>query len=152
MKRILAVLAIVLLTGCASVGRDRAVQAHQADIGSTVVGLALGAAEGNPLGLLALPIKAWQMHEISKEPEATVRAEAYLKVAAAAEGAAANNVCVAVALAVPALLPMAVACPLVGIGWAVREWNPSPEVFYAAFCEEWRREREGNTCSPYVAP
>jgi uncharacterized protein YceK len=153
MKRIIAVLAIVLLSGCASVGRDRAVQAHQADIGSTAVALALGAVEANPLGLLALPLKWLQMREIAALPDAATRAEASLRVAAVTNGAVANNVCVAATLAVPALLPLITACPLVGIGWGVQEWNTTldPERFHAAFCEEWKKEREGNTCSPFVA-
>jgi hypothetical protein len=153
MKRIVAILAIVLLSGCASVGRDRAVQAHQADIGSTIVGLAFGAIEGNILWPIAIPLKWWQMRQIAALPDAATRAEAYMRVAAVTNGAVANNVCVAATLAVPALLPLITACPLVGIGWGVQEWNATldPERFHAAFCAEWMKEKEGNTCSPYVA-
>ena len=152
MKRFIAVLALVLLSGCATVGRDRAVQAHQADIGSTAVALAMGAAEGNPLGWLALPLKWWQMKIISEMPEATQRAEAYLHVAAVTNGAVANNLCVAAALAVPALLPFAMACPIAGLAWWAHESsNDYDRRFYEAFCAEWMKEKEGNTCSPFVA-
>jgi hypothetical protein len=152
MKRLLLLIAVILLSGCASVGRDRAVQAHQADIGSTVVGLALGAAEGNPLSLAVLPLKWLQMREIAAMPDAVSRAEAYMRVAAVTNGAVANNVCVIAAIAM--MPPLGPLCPLVGVAWGVREYQASiePEALYAAFCEEWKKEREGNTCSPYVAP
>jgi hypothetical protein len=158
MKRLLLLIAIVLLSGCASVGRDRAVQAHQADIGSTFVALGLGAVEGNILWPIALPLKWWQMRQIAALPDAATRAEAYMRVAAVTNGAVANNVCVATALLIAATVfpPAAAAtqaCPLVGIGWGAQEWNGvlDPERFHAAFCEEWKKEREGNTCSPFVA-
>ena len=155
MKKVLIIFALIILSGCATVGRERAVNAHMSDIGSTAVGLALGATEMNPLGLVALVLKKIQMDAIEAEPEATVRAEAYGQVAAITNGAVANNVCVAASLAVPALLPFALGggCLAIGFGWGVHEYdeNTNGEKLYDAICAEWKRDNPAFVCLPYEA-
>ena len=152
MKTLLLAL-VVLLSGCASVGRDRAVNAHLSDIGSTAVALAAGGVEMNPLGWVALPLKALQMRIIAAEPEPTVRAEAYIQVAAVTNGVSANNVCIAISLIFTLGLAVPV-CPSVGVAWGAYDYHQQmdPEKFYQAFCEEWKKEKPGNTCAPYVPP
>jgi hypothetical protein len=144
MKKLLALVLAVLLTGCATTGRDRAVNAHIADVSITAAALALlPVIELNPLGPIIPLLKYAEIKAIEAEPEATVRAELYIKSAAFTNSANANNVCV--------FVTMSPGCLVVGVIYGFYDYhqNMQPEKFYEVFCEEWKKEKEGNTCAPF---
>ena len=73
--------------------REQAINGQIADIASTAVGLALGASETNPLGVVALGVKALVKSQIEQAPVEDQPALWNLW-GAAGWGATANNVCV----------------------------------------------------------
>lgn len=122
MKLALILLALAL-SGCGTL-QQRAEHAAAADTVTTLTGLALGAAEANPLGLVALlvkiPVLAYADTLPTGERESTQAA-----IVAAWGGAAVNNACVIAAILTGgAIAPI---CPLIGIAWGVREWARSSE-------------------------
>jgi hypothetical protein len=64
-----------------------------ADLGTTAVGLAMGAAEANPLGLATIPLKFIVKAQIEKIPEENQRREAMAQFTGVQFGAAAANLC-----------------------------------------------------------
>lgn len=98
-----------------------AAAAHSADIATTGAGLAMGAAEGNPLGLLMIPVKLVSYHRIKAAPEVEQPAM-WAAYEAMGWGAAANNLCVIAAIASggPAIVPcLAVGAAAAGLSWAI---------------------------------
>ena len=98
-----------------------AAAAHAADVATTGAGLALGATDGNPLGLLMLPVKLVSYHRIKAAPEAEQPAM-WAAYEAMGWGAAANNLCVIAAIASggPAIAPcLAVGAVAAGLSWAI---------------------------------
>ncbi len=92
-------LALSLLIATGAHAGDRAAVAGQlADVGSTAVGLALGAAEANPLGILTLGAKAIAYQQIKAAP-AVEQPAMWSAYGAFGWGATANNVCVLAAMA-----------------------------------------------------
>jgi hypothetical protein len=73
-----------------------------ADLGTTAIGLSMGAAEANPLGLAVVPLKFWMKTEIDKIPDENRRRDVSAKFAGVQFGAAAANLCT-LAVANPAL-------------------------------------------------
>lgn len=148
--KLLALILAFALSGCASVGRDRAVAAGWADAGSTWAGLAVGLAEGNPLGLAALALKPLAIEQVAAEPEPMVRVDGYNTVSAIWGGAAVNNVCL-VAVVLSGAVPLAPLCLIAGIGWGFYDYSQglTDERYYAAWCAEWAKEKPGNYCLPY---
>lgn len=100
--------------------RREAVASQAADLATTAAGLALGAVETNPLGVLLVVPKVVGFYRIKAAPveEQPALWSAYQ---AFGWGAAANNVCVIAAIASggPALVPCAVIGAAVGgASWA----------------------------------
>lgn len=98
-----------------------AVAAHAADIATTASGLAIGAAEANPLGLLLLPAKAISYHRIKASP-AIEQPAMWAAYEAMGWGAAANNACVIAAVSTggPAIVPcLAVGAVAAAVSWAI---------------------------------
>lgn len=82
-----------------------------ADIGTTAAGLAMGAAEANPLGIVTLGLKAAAYHQIKQAPD--VEQPHLMGVFDAfGWGAAANNLCIIATL--PTGIGPAV-CPAIGL-------------------------------------
>ncbi|MBC7601237.1 MAG: hypothetical protein H7255_01060 [Ramlibacter sp.] len=85
---------------------DVANQGIAADIGTTALGLSMGAAEANPLGLLVLPLKFLVKAQIEKIADENERRDGMAMFTGVQFGAAAANICT-LALANPAI---AIAC------------------------------------------
>lgn len=77
-----------------------------ADLGTTALGLSMGAAEANPLGLMAIPLKLMVKAQIDKIPDENQRREATAQFTGVQFAAAAANLCT-LAVGNPAV---AVAC------------------------------------------
>lgn len=105
------ILLLTVLAGCAS-PRDTAIGGQAADVGSTVVGLAAGATEANPLGILTLGVKAIAYAQITQAP-VEEQPQLWKTYGAFGWGATANNLCVLVALATGGA--GAAVCPLIGL-------------------------------------
>lgn len=87
-----ALIAAALLAACGSTARDAYI-AHGADVASTGVGLAMGAAEANPLGaglLVLKPAAVWWADSLP-EPD---RTQTLNVLGATGWAATAHNVCV----------------------------------------------------------
>jgi hypothetical protein len=85
------ILITLLIAGSAKA--DDGVRAHVADVTSTAVGLSLGAAELNPLGIAAIGVKVLAYREIEAAPEEE-KPLLRNKFKAFGVGATANNVCI----------------------------------------------------------
>lgn len=112
--KLITLLAALSFAGAASAqatdGRSASDVANQgiaADLGSTALGLSMGAAEANPLGALLIPLKFIVKAEIEKMPDETERRDAMATFSGAQFGAAAANICTLAAAAHPVI---AVAC------------------------------------------
>jgi hypothetical protein len=64
-----------------------------ADLATTAIGLTMGAAEANPLGLAVFPLKLLVKAEIDKIPDENQRREASAQFSGAQFAAAAANIC-----------------------------------------------------------
>jgi hypothetical protein len=111
MPKCLAFIAALLLAGSgwaqsSTAGSDLANGAIAADLGTTALGLSMGAAEANPLGLALLPLKLVVKAHIDRMPDEYERREATAQFTGLQFGAAAANLCT-LALGNPA---MAVLC------------------------------------------
>jgi hypothetical protein len=98
MRNHLTFLAALLLAGSASAQSaapmsDAANAGIAADLGTTALGLSMGAAEANPLGLALLPLKFLVKAQIDKIPEENQRREATAQFTGMQYGAAAANIC-----------------------------------------------------------
>jgi hypothetical protein len=146
--RLVALLLAALLAGCSTTAAQRATEVAWADTGTTAVGLALGAAEANPVGLLGLAIKPMILAHADTLPiDEKVATQA--TVAAMWGGASANNLCIIGAIATGALA-LAPLCPMLGLAWGMNEWHLSQgEREYAAWCRTWIDEKPGNYCLPF---
>lgn len=120
MKRIAAILCIVLLTGCAVPLREAAHASTAADIGTTVLGISSGAGyEANPLasspaGALALiGFRTWLIEYVNKFEE-PARTEWLSRMNGIWWGVVINNALVVVS----ATTPVSVLSGIVG-GWFV---------------------------------
>lgn len=109
----------ILLLALAMVGapvwadeRDAAIAGQGADVATTAVGLAMGAAEANPLGILTLGAKAVVAAQIEAAP-AEEQPGLWRAFGAFGWGATANNLCVIAAIASGGIA--AGVCPLLGL-------------------------------------
>jgi hypothetical protein len=127
--------------------QSKAMAGQVADVGSTAVGLALGAAEANPLGILTLGVKAIAYQQIKEAPAAEQPAM-WSAYGAFGWGAAANNVCVLAAIATGGAA--AALCPLVGLVTGMTVYGGDEEKrnrdTFAAICEEQRQINPKITC------
>lgn len=131
---------------------NKAVSGQLADLGSTGIGLALGAAEANPLGLLTLGVKAYAYQQI-KEAPAVEQPAMWSAYGAFGWGAAANNVCVIAAIASGGVA--AALCPLIGLATGMTTWKGDESrrdrATFAAICEQQRQSNPALTCT-YNSP
>ena len=153
-------LPMLLLAGaaCLAVGSARAednqalekqaVGGQWADVGTTAAGLAMGATEANPLGILTLGVKAYAYAQI-KEAPAIEQPRMWSAYGAFGWGAAANNVCIIAAIASGGAA--AAICPLIGLAAGVTTWNGDEDkrnrATFAAICEQERQNNPGLTCT-----
>jgi hypothetical protein len=143
-----ALIALALLvSGCSAVPAGQ-----WADVGTTGVGLALGAAEANPLVVATLGAKAYAAHQIAAAPAVD---QPYLLGAldAFGWGAAANNVCV-IAVIVSGGAGAA-ACPALGLAAGWRVWGAGAaardRATFDAVCAAERARRPEIVCVYTVA-
>jgi len=143
-----ALLLSLLLTGCVGT-REGTYAAHGADLATTGVGLAMGAAEANPLGIVALPIKLAMVEYAGSLPPDEQPA-AYAALAAVTWGAVANNICVIASILASAGIA-APACVAVGAVTGVAYWGATKthregQQLYA-YCAEPARGYSGRACA-----
>ena len=101
--------------------RQQARNAAVADGVTTAVGLALGAAEMNPLGpVLAVSMKAVALHYVDKLPDVE-QPQAHAMMASVWGGFSANNLCITAALLTGG--GFAPACVAIGVGWGMKTWK-----------------------------
>jgi hypothetical protein len=116
--------------------QSNALYGQAADVGSTGIGLALGAAEANPLGIMTLGIKAVAYQKIKNSPPVE-QPRLWGMYGALGWGAAANNLCVIAAIATGGV--GAAVCPLIGLGAGMGSWSANTEernkATFAAMCE-----------------
>lgn len=115
-------------------------EAAAADVASTGIGLALGAAEANPLGLLTIPGKLIALEYANSLPTGE-REYALSAMGSLWTGAAANNVCVILAIVTGgAFAPF---CIGVGLAVASAKWQAeaNERLFWAICADERSRTR-----------
>ena len=101
--------------------RDQARNAAVADGVTTAVGLALGAAEMNPIGpLLAVTLKPLALNYVDKLPDVQ-QPEAHAMMASVWSGFSANNLCITAAILTGG--SFAPACVALGVGWGMKTWQ-----------------------------
>ena len=127
--------------------QDKAVLGQGADVGSTGMGLLMGAAEANPLGLVTLGIKAVAYQNIKDSPPVE-QPRMWSMYGALGWGAAANNLCVIAAIATGGAA--GVLCPLLGLGAGIGAWNNDSDqrdrATFAAICKEARQNNPDMVC------
>ena len=105
--------------------REQARNAAVADGVTTAVGLALGAAEMNPLGpVLAVGMKAVALNYVDKLPDVQ-QPEAHAMMASVWSGFSANNVCITAAILTGG--SFAPACVALGVGWGMKTWQDTEQ-------------------------
>jgi len=129
-------------------GQQQAVLGQAADVGTTGVGLLLGAAEANPLGLLTLGLKAVAYQKIKASPAAE-QPRLWSMYGAMGWGAAANNICIIATIATGG--GAAVLCPLLGLGAGISNWNAGNEerdrATFAVLCKEAKSQNPTLQCT-----
>ncbi|MBL8387019.1 MAG: hypothetical protein JNK17_02160 [Hydrogenophaga sp.] len=127
--------------------RTQAVAGQAADVATTAAGLALGAAEANPLGLATLGVKAVVAHQIRQAP-ADEQPGLWSAYGAFGWGAAANNLCVVAAMATGGV--SAALCPLLGLAAGMSVWEADKaareEATFWAICARERERVPGLEC------
>lgn len=126
---------------------DKAANGHWADVGSTGVGLAMGAAEANPLGLLTLGVKAVAYQQIKEAPPLE-QPRMWSAYGAFGWGAAANNLCIIATIASGG--GAAALCPLLGVAAGVGSWNSDEaqrdRATFDVMCEQARQQNPALQC------
>jgi hypothetical protein len=126
---------------------NEALGGQLADVGSTGMGLLLGAAEANPLGILTLGAKAVAYQHIKQAP-AVEQPRLWGLYGAAGWGAAANNLCIIGAIATGGAA--AALCPVLGIAAGMGMWNKGSaerdRATFDAMCQEARRSNPDLHC------
>lgn len=114
---------------------------------ASAAGLALGAAEANPLGLLTLPGKLIALEHAKTLPTGE-REHALSVISSVWRGAAANNLCVVVAIATGGTFGPA--CAVAGLAVALREWESAAiERQFWAVCA-WHRQTQPDLKCTYI--
>ncbi len=131
-----------------AVVQDQAVAAQVADLGTTGVGLMMGAAEANPLGVLTIGMKVVAYQKIKAAP-AEEQPRLWSAYGAMGWGAAANNLCVIAAIASGGV--GAALCPAIGLAAGFGVWNQDAEArdkaTFAALCEKAKAGNPQLTCT-----
>jgi hypothetical protein len=141
-------LLVGLLTGCATMdSEDRALAGQGADISTTAIGLSIGAAESNPLGIGLLAVKAIAYERIKSAPPQKQPAM-WSAFGALGWGAAANNACV-IALIVTGGTAVAL-CPVLGLATGLGTYAQAAPLreraTFDAVCAQARVDRPGLVC------
>ena len=144
MRRLIA----ILLLTCSLAHGQTAEQSQTAaltDLGSTAIGLALGAAEANPLGVLTIPLKFVLIDQADKLPDGE-KQRAHSVIGSLWHGATVNNVCVIAVLASGgAATP---ACLLVGVvAGSIRWQSTQMEREFWVLCANLRSDTPELTCT-----
>jgi len=141
-----AAILILLLTACAPT-REGTYAAHGADLATTGVGLAMGAAEANPLGIVALPIKIAITEHIKTFPK-DEQPQAYAALSAVTWGVVGNNACVIAGLATGgALMPVCIALGLAtGFAYYEHAEKERNRQWLLDWCAEWVKQGPEYTC------
>lgn len=135
-------LALVWFSACALAGcdsmRGQALAGHGADVGTTAVGLAMGAAEANPLGVAAVGLKAVAYQHIERQ-SAVEQPRLWGMYGALGWGAAANNLCVIAGISTGGVA-LGV-CPVLGVAaglslYRAAEDRRNREIFDAVCAEQ----------------
>lgn len=126
---------------------EEAVNGQWADVGSTGIGLALGAAEANPLGIVTLGLKVATYNNIKNAPELEQPA-LWSAYGALGWGAAANNLCVIAAIATGGA--GAAICPLIGLATGLGTYSADEEArnraTFDAMCKDARKTQPALEC------
>ena len=103
-----------------NLGREQAINGHIMDVVSTGIGLALGAVETNPVGIIAPVIKIYLASEIDKAP---LEKQPHLWAIYGSLGwaATANNACVILSILTSG--GFSIVCPFIGIGTGITYYN-----------------------------
>lgn len=134
---IMITLLLVLTQSARANPQEQAANAALADLGTTGVGLALGAAEANPLAILTLPIKYGLLKYAEKMPDGD-KQEMQSTLAAIWSGASVNNVCVILSILTAGTF--APGCIFAGVAFGVSRWHASSsEREYWRTCSNKRR-------------
>ena len=137
----------LLLAFCLTVHAGPAEQAQQsaaADVVTTGVGLALGAAEANPLGLALIPLKLIALDYAGRLPDGE-KQTVQSAVGSFWLGAAANNICVIFSLLSGGTF--APLCAAAGVAVALQRWNAgADEREFWALCARERVKNPKMTC------
>ena len=140
--RALAAILFVFLAGCSTLLEHE--QAAAADVATTGIGLALGAAEANPLGLLTLPAKLAAIQHAESLPTGE-REYALSAISSMWTGAAANNLCIVAAILTGGAF--APACLIVGAAVGMQRWDAgADERLFWAVCADERTRNPRLTC------
>ena len=138
LRIVVAVISLVgvILPAHSSTWQDQAETAALADGLSTLGGLALGAAEANPLGLLTIIAKAPMLAAVKNMPQ-DEQADWHATYSAIWGGASANNLCIIGVILTGGAA--ALFCPVVGVAWGLQKWSESAmERELWAICREER--------------
>ena len=137
----------LLLAFCLTVHAGPAEQAQHsaaADVVTTGVGLALGAAEANPLGLALIPLKLIALDYAGRLPDGE-KQTVQSAVGSFWLGAAANNICVIFSLLSGGTF--APLCAAAGVAVALQRWNAgADEREFWALCARERVQNPKTTC------
>lgn len=136
--------ALILSLACLSAQAQTAEQAAAADVATTGVGLALGAAEMNPVGMLTLPLKLIAIQQAEALPTGE-REYALSAISSMWTGAAANNLCIVAAILTGGAF--APACLIVGAAVGMQRWDAAAdERLFWAVCADERTRNPRLTC------
>lgn len=131
-----------------STAQQQAVAGHAADLGTTGIGLLLGAAEANPLGLLTVGLKVWAHQKIQDAPPEE-QPRLWSAYGAMGWGAAANNMCVIAAIVTGGA--GAVLCPMIGLATGLSVWDRGgserDRATFAALCDQARAKNPQTVCT-----
>lgn len=127
MRKSLIFAAAILVAGSAwcqarNPANDIANAGIAADLGTTALGLAIGAAEANPLGIAVIPLKFLAKSEIDRIPDENQRREASAMFTGVQFAAAAANLCT-LAIGNPAV---AATCFAAGMALGYRQVKSIP--------------------------
>lgn len=148
MRRLIA----ILLLSCSLAHGQTAEQSQTAaltDLGSTAIGLAMGAAEANPIGVLTIPLKFVLIDRADKLPDGE-KQRAHSVIGSLWHGATVNNLCVVAAIATGGAF--ATACFVAGVVAGLHRWQSTAmEREFWALCA-WERQRIPDLKCIYTTP
>lgn len=144
MRRLIATLALLAATCASAQTADQSQTDALTDLGSTAIGLAMGAAEANPVGLLTIPLKFVLIDQADKLPDGE-KQHAHSVIGSLWHGATVNNLCVVAAIATGGAF--APACLVAGLVAGVHRWQSTQmEREFWALCANLRTETPELKC------